>query len=353
MSITVGVIGCGNIAQFHFSGLEQAGARVKWVSDLDPARAQPYAERFGASVATGFEAMLDDPEVDAIWVLTVSAAHREQCLKSIEAGKAVVCEKTLATSAQDALEIVQAAERRGKPLYTSYMKRFIPAVQRARELLPSIGRVTSAYIRSFQPAGDLWSGPAPTSGPFFTPPGGVSGIVGNYGGGALTCCGSHILDLTCWFLGRPHRVYGHVHIPEGRDYDLQANALLETPSGPVHYETIWHPLDRIGLLRDGWDERMEINGLEGRLDIYTTWWSEVDTKASLCVHYNNATGAATEYRYPPVSPFNRAVAFFCENIARGEQGPQSRVTGYEVDELIDTITRSAELGQALKVDWKA
>ena len=352
MGITVGVIGCGHISQFHFSGLEKAGARVKWVCDLSEERARPYAERLGGEIAPDYHEMLGDPEVEAVWVLTVSAAHRELCLAAIEAGKAVVCEKTLATNAEDALEIVRAAEAKGVVLYTSYMKRFIPAVQKAKELLPRIGRITSAYIRSFQPAGDLWSA-MPESGGFHTPPGGVSGIVGNYGGGALTCCGSHILDLTCWLLGRPRRVYGRVHVPEGRDYDLQANALLETESGPVHYETIWHPLERIGLLRDGWDERMEISGLEGRIDLYTTWWSEVDTKASVCVHYDNATGAATEYRYAPVSPFDRAVAFYCENIARGVQGEQSRLTGYEVDELIGTISRSAQLGQAVDVEWRA
>ncbi|MBM3501478.1 MAG: Gfo/Idh/MocA family oxidoreductase, partial [Armatimonadetes bacterium] len=320
--------------------------------DLQEERARSYAECFGAQYAADYREMIGDPEVDAIWVLTVSAAHREMCLAAIEAGQAVVCEKTLATNAQDALEIVQAAGAKGVVFYTSYMKRFIPAVQKAKALLPTLGRITSTYIRSFQPAGDLW-GAMPETGGFHTPPGGASGIVANYGGGALTCCGSHILDLTCWFLGRPRGVYGRVYVPEGRDYDLQANALLETANGPVHYETIWHPLGRIGLLRDGWDERMEINGLQGRLDIHTTWWSEVDTKASVCLHYDNATGAATEYRYPPLSPFDRAVAFYCEQIARGEQGEQSRLTGYDVDELIETITRSAELGQAIEVPWRA
>jgi predicted dehydrogenase len=352
MPITVGVVGCGNIAQFHFAGLQQAGARVKWVSDLSEERARPYAECFGARVATDYREMIGDPEVDAIWVLTVSAAHPEICLAAIAAGHAVVCEKTLATNADDALAIVQAAQAKGVVFYTSYMKRFIPAVQKAKELLPSLGQITSTYIRSFQPSGNIWDA-MPESGFFYTPPGGTSTVISNYGGGALTCCGSHILDLTCHFLGRPQRVFGCLHIPEGRDYDLQANVLLETRNGPVHYETIWHPLGRVGFLRDGWDERMEINGLDGRLDIYTTWWSEVDTKASLCVHYDNETGASTEYRYAPVSPFNRAVAFHCENIARGTQGDQSPLTGYDVDELIGTITRSSKLGQAVDVNWRA
>jgi predicted dehydrogenase len=352
MSITVGVVGCGSISRFHFSGLEKAGARVKWVCDLDEARARPWAEKFGARYTADYRAVIDDAELDAVFVLTASAAHKPVCLESIAAGKAVVCEKTLATNADDALEIVRAAEAKGTVFYTSYMKRFIPAVEKAKELLPSLGRITSAYIRSFQPAGPIWD-EMPPEGFFHTPPGGTSMVIRNYGGGALVCCGSHILDLTGHFLGRPHRVYGMTHVPEGRDYDLQASALLETANGPVHYETIWHPLRQIGFLRDGWDERMEISGLNGRLDLYTTWWDQVDTKASLLIHYDNETGAATEYRYAPVSPFDRAVAFCCANIEQGVQGAQSPLTGYDVDELIATIMRSSQLCEAVNVNWRA
>jgi len=351
MGIAVGVVGCGNIARFHFSGLEKAGARVKWVCDLDEGRARPWAERFGARYTPDHRSLIGDPELDAVFVLTASAAHKPICLDAIDAGHAVVCEKTLATNADDAFEIVKRAEAKGVVFYTSYMKRFIPAVEKARELLPSLDPITSTYIRSFQPAGAIWH-EMPSEGGFHTPRGGMSGVVRNYGGGALVCCGSHILDLTCHFLGRPHRVYGSVHIPEGRDYDLQANALLETANGPVHYETVWHPLRHIGLLRDGWDERMEINGLNGRLDLYTSWWDQVDSKASLLVHYDNETGSATAYRYPPVSPFDRAVAFYCRNIEQGTQGSQSRLTGYEVDELIATIGRSSQQGEAVNVDWR-
>jgi predicted dehydrogenase len=352
MPITVGVVGCGNIAQFHFAGLEKVGARVKWVCDLEEARVRPWADQFGAQYTADYRAVTDDDEVDAVFVLTVSAAHKPVCLDAIDARKAVVCEKTLATNADDALEIVRAAEAKGTIFYTSYMKRFAPAVEKAKELLPSLGRITSTYIRSFQPAGNVWDA-MPAEGFFHTPTDGPSPVIRNYGGGALVCCGSHILDLVGHFLGRPHRVYGAVRVPEGRDYDLQASALLETANGPVHYETIWHPLAHIGFLRDGWDERMEINGLNGRLDLYTTWWSEVETKAPLLVHYDNATGAATEYRFPPVSPFSRAVAFYCRNIEAAIQGSQSRLTGYEVDELIAAIQRSSQLCEAVDVNWRA
>ena len=140
--------------------------------------------------------------------------------------------------------------------------------------------------------------------------------------------------------------------PEGRDYDIQAAALIETENGIVHYEALAHPLQKIGFLRDGWDEKIEINGVNGRLDIYSANWTDVTTKASLLVHYDNITGNSTEYRFDPESPFDRAVAFFCRQIEKGEQGNQSCLTGYEVDELISTIKRSHTLKQAVQLEWK-
>lgn len=351
MKIVAGVIGCGSIARFHFSGLEKAGARVKWVCDLVEERARPWAEKLGAEYTAEARAILKDPEVNTLVITTVSSVHKALCLEAIRAGKAVICEKTLAENADDALEIVRLAQRRKTPFYTSYMKRFIPAVEQAKELMPSLGRILSTHIRTYQCWGDLW-GAAPTEGFFHTPRNGKSQVVRNYGGGVLVCGGSHILDLLNFFLGRPHRLYATMEVPKGRDYDMQAAALLETRNGVVHYEALAHPLTRIGFLRDGWDERIEINGVNGRLEIYSAAWDQVEHKASLLVHTDNRSGQSVEHRYAPVSPFDRAVAFYCRNIARGVQGAQSCLTGYEVDELIAHIKQSAATGKALDVRWR-
>ena len=93
--------------------------------------------------------------------------------------------------------------------------------------------------------------------------------------------------------------------------------------------------------------------INGRLDVYSSSWDNVEHKASLLVHYDNSTGQSVEYRFPPASPFERAVACFCKGIENGEQGEQSRLTGYEVDELISCITRSAAEGRAVDVRWRA
>jgi len=262
----------------------------------------------------------------------------------------VICEKTLALNGTEAHEIVSAALRKGVPFYTCYMKRFIPAVEKARELLPAIGPIVSSYFRTYQKWGPIW-GANPPSGFFHTPPNGPSEVIRRYGGGILPMGGSHILDLILFLLGRPSRLWACMHQPPDRDYDLQATALLETPNGSVHFEALAHPLDRIGFWKDGWDERFEINGLNGRLDLYSALWNDVTHKASLLVHYDNRTGTATEYRYAPASPFERAIARFAPHIEKGAQGEQSALTGWEVDNLIDHIRLSAKEQRAVTVRW--
>jgi predicted dehydrogenase len=351
MKINAGVVGCGNISRFHFSGLEKAGAKVSWVCDLNEKTARPWAEKFGAKYTANFMDIINDPEVNTVDVTAISPVHKPVCLAAINAGKAVICEKSLATNADDALEIVAAAEAKGTIFYTSYMKRFIPAVQKAKELMPSLGTIMSTSIRAYQHWGNVWEN-LPKEGFFSTPKNEPSAVIRNYGGGILVMGGSHILDLVCFLLGRPHRLYGSINIPEGSDFDIQGAALLETANGIVHYEALAHPLYRIGFLRDGWDERVEINGTNGRLEIYSAAWDQHDNKSSLLVHYDNNTGNATEYRYDNISPFDRAIMFFCDNISKRTQGTQSRVTGYDVDELISTITKSGKTHQAMDVNYR-
>lgn len=352
MSVTVGMIGCGGISKFHFNGLEKVGAKVAWVCDLSSEAMAPWAAKFGARATSNYKDVLADPSVQAVFVTTYSAAHKAICLDAIAAGKAIVCEKTLAENAQDALAIVQAARKARTLLYTSYMKRFIPAVAQAKQLLGSMGQVISTHIRAHQCWGDLWTA-APTQGFFHATAGGQSEVRRRYGGGILHCGGSHILDLVLFLLGRPTWLAASMHTPEGMDLDVQAAVLMRTGNGTVLFEALAHPLGTIGFLRDGWDERVEITTTKGRLEIFSSSWNQVDSKASMLVHYDSASSTAREYRYSPASPFDIAVENYCRSIEQGRQGQPSELSGYEVDNLIAHVQRSAASNQALEVVWQA
>ena len=108
MSLKAGVIGCGNISKFHFSGLEKHGASIGWVCDLNQAAAEPWSKKFNAHYTADFKDILADKTVDLVVITASSVIHKNICLEAIDAGKAVICEKTLAENADDAFEIVSA-----------------------------------------------------------------------------------------------------------------------------------------------------------------------------------------------------------------------------------------------------
>jgi predicted dehydrogenase len=351
MKIQVGMIGCGNISRFYFSGLEKCGASVLWTCDLNLDSAQSCGDKCKARSTADYREILKDKTVNTVIVACTTLAHKDICLAAIDAGKAVICEKTLGRNAQESLEIIQSAIQKKTIFYTAYMKRFIPAVEKAKELFDRIGRIISMQIKTYQPWGDLWA-KNPVDGFFHTPVGGRSDVVKYYGGGILLCGGSHLLDLVLYFLGRPTKLYAHSYMPQDRDYDLHAVVILETASGVVQYEALAHPLKKIGFLGDGWDEQISIIGTCGTLTVHSAMWDQVDFKASKLSHYDNVSETVTDYLFDAVSPFDRSVAYFCKHIELGRQGSQSVVTGYEVDELIDHIKLSASTGQAVSVDWR-
>jgi predicted dehydrogenase len=196
------------------------------------------------------------------------------------------------------------------------------------------------YARTWQPFDVLWDDTVPSEYTVHPSP-----VIRNYSGGVLVCGGSHILDLIHWFGGRPAQVSGQMRSRPELDFDIQANAMLWLRSGGVvHFEALWHPHRYAGYERNGWDERLEINTARGRLDFYTVKWDHPENNGALLVHQDAMTGKVTEYRYPAVNPFHIEMKEMLRMYTSGEKASPSVWDGYVVDELISTITASAQAG---------
>ncbi|HUS57047.1 MAG TPA: Gfo/Idh/MocA family oxidoreductase [Planctomycetota bacterium] len=347
------VIGCGGISRFHFNGLAKAGARIARAVDIRPDAAQPWVDRFGAKYSSDYREAIDDDEIDAVAVTSPSRLHREIAVAALKAGKAVIVEKTLTDNPRDSLKIVEAVRETGGLCFTAYMKRFFPALQKAKELLPGLGQLISVHARSWQPWGNVWTAPLPPSD------GKPSFVVANYGGGMLVCGGSHILDLVMWLVGRPVKLWANQYTRQGLDHDFRHTALMTLPDSgqaagaAVSFEACAHPFKTVGYEKNGWDERLEINGVNGRLDIATVTWNEPEKAPALLVHTDNTTGQATDYRFFAANPFDLEMAYFVDCIRKRKQGYPSAVDGYAVDELIACITRSARTAKVIDVPFKA
>jgi len=339
-----GIIGCGGISRFHFGGLQKAGARIVHVADIKAEVARPRAEAFNARLSTSYRDLLADSEVTAVAVLTDSRLHHEMCLAALEAGKDVVCEKTMAVNAREAGDIVKAVQRSGRIFFTAYMKRFFPASEKARALLPSLGRLFSAQVRTYQPWGNYYDQSADLPS---------AEVIDRYGGAVMHCAASHLIDLTLGLLGRPHRLYASVDYVPGSRFDRKATALFEYTSGlVVSFEAAAHPLKRIGFERNAWDEFVQINGVDGRLELFPVKWDQPEHNAALLIHYDNKSETSTEYRFPAINPFDVEVAYFCDCLERREQGHPDVVDGFNVDAIIEAMAESSTRKAAVRPDWQ-
>lgn len=128
MTLAVGVIGTGVMGAEHVRLLreETAGAVVTAVCDADPARAKAVA---GDALAFSDPlALIHDARVQAVVIASPDATHADLALAAIAAGKPVLCEKPLAATAEQALQVVAAEVAGGRRLVqVGYMRRFDPA----------------------------------------------------------------------------------------------------------------------------------------------------------------------------------------------------------------------------------
>ena len=127
MTVKVGVLGTGMIGTLHARRLAHAvvGASVAAVFDVATERAATLADEVGATAAGSWTELVENPEVDAVLIASPGDLHVEQVLACLAAGKPVLCEKPLATSADDALKVVEAEVAAGRRLVqVGFMRRY-------------------------------------------------------------------------------------------------------------------------------------------------------------------------------------------------------------------------------------
>lgn len=131
MTVRVGIIGVGNMGADHARTFvaHVPGASLAAVYDADSKRAAAVAEETGAaSVAASPEALISDAKIDAVLIASPDQTHGALTLACIAARKPVLCEKPLAPTPKECLEVLAAETKAGKRLVqTGYMRRYDPA----------------------------------------------------------------------------------------------------------------------------------------------------------------------------------------------------------------------------------
>jgi predicted dehydrogenase len=118
------------------------GVEVVAVAARDCRRARTFADEHGISrVFDTYQAMLEDPGIDAIYNPLPNGLHCAWTIKALEAGKHVLCEKPLGNNADEARLMVEASQRTGLILMEAFHYRHHPLMARVRELVPALGHL--------------------------------------------------------------------------------------------------------------------------------------------------------------------------------------------------------------------
>lgn len=202
----VGIIGCGGIANGkHMPSVKQL-KDVEMVAfcDIIEEKAIKAAKDFGvedAKIYTDYKELLKDETIDAVHVLTPNRSHSFITIDSLKADKHVICEKPMAKTYAEAVQMVETAKETGKLLTIGYQTRQFPTSQYLKRAVEN-GDLGEIY---FARAHAVRRRAVPTWGVFLNE--------FEQGGGPLIDIGTHAIDLTLWEMNnyKPKMVVGNVY----------------------------------------------------------------------------------------------------------------------------------------------
>jgi predicted dehydrogenase/aryl-alcohol dehydrogenase-like predicted oxidoreductase len=256
-----GILGPGAIARTFAGGVAHSRlGKVVAIGARRPERPE-YAEHFpGARVLAGYEALIADPEVEAVYVATPHPSHAEWTIRAAEAGKHVLCEKPLGLSAWEADAMMHAARKAGTFLGEAFMYRVHPQTARLLELIRegAIGEVRAIKssfgfaMPAFDPEHRLYAN--------------------DLAGGGILDVGCYPVSMARLIAGaveglpflEPIKVAGVAHLGE-TGVDEWAAAVLQFPNGILAEVSCSVSLAQDNMLR--------VLGTEGRIEVADFWFA--------------------------------------------------------------------------------
>lgn len=157
--INWGFIGCGEVTERKSGPAfnEVEGSHIEAVMSRTEERARSYAERHGVKKwYTDAQELIDDPDVNAIYVATPPSSHAIFAIMAMRAGKPVYVEKPLAATYDDCIRVNYVSEQTGVPCYVAYYRRYLPYFQKVKDIIDqgTLGTITNVNIRFSVPPRD-------------------------------------------------------------------------------------------------------------------------------------------------------------------------------------------------------
>lgn len=309
-----GVISTANIGVKAIIPAIQAShnGRLVAIGSRDLARAERVALRErGARAYGNYEGVLDDPNVDAVYIPLPNAQHLEWTLKALRAGKHVLCEKPLALTVDEARTMFDASQKSGRLLMEAFMYRLHPQIAWALDQVAA-GRIGPVRLIRSAFVFDIRSNPDNIR------------LKSTLGGGSLMDVGVYPLNLSrTFFAHEPVRAVALTTEPKTAEVEQGISAVLDFGEGRRAVIDSSFELP--------WRQFAEIIGERGRISIpYPFTTGKVETIARLDVNEES-----WERRFAPVDHFQLEIEHFADCI---------------LQETTPVLTREDSLGQAAAIE---
>jgi predicted dehydrogenase len=296
-------------------------AEVVAVASRDLDRAEAYAVEHGISRSHGsYEALLEDSEVDAVYISLPNSLHVEWSVRALAAGKHVLCEKPLTRSPEEAEYAFEAADRAECILMEAFMWRHSPQTAKFVQL------VEGGVIGELQLVRATFSFPLEGRRNIRLDP--------DLGGGALMDVGAYCVSAARLLAGEPERVYGEQVIGDS-GVDVLFTGMLRFPRGVLAEIDAGMYLPR----RDG----LEAVGTEGSLVISDPWLAQ-----RLVLHLRRGE-SREEIALPPADPYRLELENMCAAISGGAKPLLGREDAVGQARALDALYQSADEGRPVEL----
>jgi predicted dehydrogenase len=342
MTLKIGIVGAGTVVRVrHLPETKlNPDAEVSAICDIVESRAKEMAAQYNCKAYTDYKKLIQDPGLDAVIVAATNTTHAEMSIAALKAGKHVMCEKPMATTLEDAREMVETAKATGKKLMIAHNQRLEPANQKAREIIQSgkLGKVLTFTSVFGHPGSEVWAIDGEKTW-FYRKE--ITGL------GVLGDLAIHKLDLLRWilddnyieataFLDTLSKTY-----PSGELIDVEDNALclLRTEKGAM------------GTMIASWSYQKEDNSTtiycqNGILEIYQ------NPDFPLVVHYDFQRGEYFKLgkKSTNVEQIKSGIIdAFVDALVNDTDVPIPGEEGYKALEAVIACRKASETGRVVKI----
>ena len=330
MSLVFGIIGLGPASEPHAKGLLDLSdaIEVRLAASRGTAKARAFHDRFGFPVTTDIDAVIADPAIQAVLVLTPPAAHLDVAERCFAAGKHVLVEKPLELTVERAERLVHAGRTAGRRLGVVLQHRFRAGSQRLRAVLAdgALGEIVAASMTV-----PWWRPQA-----YYDEPG--RGTMARDGGGVLLTQAVHTLDLFRSLVGVQSVTAAQActtaaHRMETEDHVTALVRLGNGAPGTIMATTACYP---------GGPERIEIIGARGTASLVGgTLRISLVTGETEVLEAEGPTGSGASIMDFPHDAHRAVLADFADAIACGRDPAISGEDALASQRLVNDILAAA------------